>query len=185
MAKGRAFQRGRRGAITHAPATTYLPGQKTGRPTSLTPETTAAFLDALTDLNTYEDACTAAGIGYTTFKQWMRKGRKAKTGEHHDFYVQVVTTLAKAKAGLVKVVAEAGRKDPKYALRVLERRYPAEWGRQLNIDANVHTPPKPKEDPRAKLAARMEAIEARMLGATAPPASPGGTDPTKAPTPTP
>jgi transposase len=58
---------------------------KMARPSKLTPEVTKRLTEAIRAGNYYEAACGYAGIGYSTFRAWMVRGEKAKSGKYREF----------------------------------------------------------------------------------------------------
>lgn len=58
-----------------------------------TPEIQARICERLEAGSTQRDACALAGLGYDTFKLWMRKGRKG-----HEAYVTFHDHIRKAEA---------------------------------------------------------------------------------------
>lgn len=83
---------------------------KMGRPTVLTPELQAKFIEVLKHGNFPEYAAEACGIDRASYYLWMRKG-KAGTPVYCDFYAIVKETRAKSKAALIGAIFNAGLKE--------------------------------------------------------------------------
>lgn len=142
-------------------ATTAPTTGRRGRPSSLSEETTKLFTGALLNLNTIEDAATIAGVDYSTVTRWLAAGKKQARGEYRDFYNAVERAKARAKGLLVTKVIGAARTDPAMALKVLERRYPAEWGATRKVELEDKTPPQ-KRDIRNRVEAALDQIAQRL-----------------------
>ena len=106
-----------------------------GRPSKLTPEVTKRLTEAIRAGNYYEAACGYAGIGYSTFRAWMVRGEKAKSGKYREFVEAITRAEYEAE---VRIVAQWQKHMPEdyRAIRdFLERRYPDRWGRKrLDIE---------------------------------------------------
>ena len=81
-----------------------------GRPSKLTPEAQAAIVEAVLHGCTYSDAAEAAGVWYTTFNDWMLKGKDAKSGQYHDFYEAVNKANAECAKNFTRVIQSAAAK---------------------------------------------------------------------------
>ena len=103
---------------------------KGGRPSKLTEEVKNKLLDALKMGNYYDAACAYAGIHYYTFRLWMAKGEKAKSGEFFEFFEAVKEAENEAEARTVLLWQKAIPKDWRAAQAFLERRYPERWGKK-------------------------------------------------------
>jgi len=105
---------------------------KIGRPSKLTPETVKKLCDAIRMGATYALACNYAGISYTLYREWMKKGEAAKSGKFFDFLNAIKEAEGKAAVGwLAKIEAAANDGAWQAAAWKLERRYPGMYGRQL------------------------------------------------------
>ena len=74
---------------------------KMGRPSKLTPEVQERICQAIRAGNYYEAACAYAGIGYSTFRVWMIKGEKAKSGKYREFLEAVTRAEHEAEVRMV------------------------------------------------------------------------------------
>jgi transposase len=151
------------GGPTHSPTTRRRGGK--GRPSSLTPETIQVIERVLLNLGSYDDAAIAAGIHPRTFDRWKQQGERdalaGRKNEYVDFYHRVVDANRKIKAILTGRVLSS--RDPKMALKILERRWSTEWGLKQQIDLKDVTPA--KASPRQKFEARLKAMEERQAAA--------------------
>jgi hypothetical protein len=95
-----------------------------GRRTKYTPETVDRILQAIRLGATYQLACDYAGIGVTTFHEWIN----AKP----EFAQQVKEAEGKGALGwLAKIEQAATDGNWQAAAWKLERRYPREYGRSV------------------------------------------------------
>ena len=105
------------------------------RPSKLTPEVQEKICNAIRAGNYYEAACGYAGIGYSTFRVWMIKGEKAKTGKYREFMDAVMRAEYEAEARMVAQWQKHMPEDYRAIRDFLERRYPDRWGRKnLSIE---------------------------------------------------
>ncbi len=102
----------------------------TGRPTKLTPAVQRKLCKALADGNTRTDAARIAGIGLTTFKVWMIRGKKHKTGIFRAFRAAIKEAESKASSSMVGKIRKAANEQWQAAAWWLERRRPEDFGRK-------------------------------------------------------
>ena len=57
--------------------------------TKLTPELSAKFCEAIAKGHSREGACGAVDISYQTYRNWYKKGEKAKSGKFKQFKCDV------------------------------------------------------------------------------------------------
>lgn len=109
-----------------------------GQPTKLTPKTKETLFQALLGGCTIKDACLYAQISVSTYESWMKRAEKDKAAGKDSQYVQFMEEAMRvrdqAKPRLEMILAKAAETDPRIALAILERRYPAEWGRRQFIE---------------------------------------------------
>jgi hypothetical protein len=110
------------------------------RPTkcSLDVQTTLVF--ALAEGATIEHACDYAGIGTTTYHEWMQRGA---AGEPE--FAEFAATVTRARGrGIITDLATISKAvlagDWKAAAWRLEHRYPAEYGKKLKISGDADNP---------------------------------------------
>jgi transposase len=108
--------------------TLTMPKRKIGRPVKLTPEIRGRLCEALRDGNYYEAACAKAGVHYGSFRNWMRKGRRAKSGEFFEFFKAVREAEADAETAVVQQWRSQIPENWQAARDFLARRFPDRWG---------------------------------------------------------
>ena len=108
------------------------------RPTKLNDFTHNAIIEALKIGATYKDAAGAAGVDYTTFLNWMERGRNAKSGKFFEFFNESEQAQAEARLKYTKTIASAAAKgDWRAAESFLKRRDPENWGDKQAVDLNA------------------------------------------------
>jgi hypothetical protein len=126
--------------------------EKVGRPAKFTPERQERILDAIRAGNYVETAALAAGIGKSTFYEWVER--------FPDFADAVQKARAEAETRYVAVIEKASTTSWQAAAWWLERSAPSRWGRQTHAhgrDDPVKPPPLP-EGPRVRTAERLAAL---------------------------
>ena len=113
-----------------------------GRPTKFTDKVKEDIIRSLKAGSYVEPACVAAGIDYSTFRQWMNRGEGthqtlAKTQEYSDFYESVTRAIAEGEVNLVKQIKVASAKDWRAAAWALERRHSDRWANTQRIQVEV------------------------------------------------
>ncbi len=105
------------------------------RPSKLTPEVTKRLTEAIRAGNYYEAACGYAGIGYSTFRAWMVRGEKAKSGKYREFVEAIKKAEHEAEVRMVAMWQKHMPENWQAIATFLERRYPDRWGRKrLDIE---------------------------------------------------
>lgn len=113
------------------------PRRRPGRPSKLTPEVKERLLQAIRAGNYYDTACAYASIDYSTFRRWITRGEKARSGMYHDFCEAVKKAEYEAEARLVAQWQQHMPGDWKAIATFLERRHPDKWGRRDRVKAEV------------------------------------------------
>lgn len=102
------------------------------RPTILTPEIQEIIVKALHLGATHRLAGLAAGIGESTFYTWMALGRDTGASPYLEFLNAVKIAEGAGAVECLEKLAVASRDGNwQAAAWVLERRYPAEYGRTV------------------------------------------------------
>lgn len=119
-----------------------------GRPAKLLDESTAkTVLDALSVGCSIRTACEAAGLGRTTFKVWMLKGKAASDDPTNEPYQAFRAGVKKARAEgekrALEIIRDAMPTTWTAAAWYLERSNPARWGKVDRLKANVHSTGQP------------------------------------------
>lgn len=107
---------------------------RAGRKSKYTPEVLRAVCDAIREGNTQQDSAALAGIGVSTFHEWMAKYPEFAEGvekAHADFKRANVAAIRAAgvrpqKDGTLKGQWQANA-------WLLERKYPDEYGQRVTI----------------------------------------------------
>jgi len=107
---------------------------KMARPSKLTPEITKRLTEAIRAGNYYEAACGFAGIHYSTFRKWMIKGEKAKSGKYREFFEAVTRAEYEAEVRMVAQWQKHMPEDYRAIRDFLERRHPERWGQKKRGD---------------------------------------------------
>jgi hypothetical protein len=96
-------------------------------------------------------ACELAGVSRSTFYDWLKRGRAAKSGKFRKFALDVEQAKATAESKLVAQIAAAAtdptKPDVKAAMWLLERSKPERWARP-GVAARPTVAP-PPQDPAA------------------------------------
>ncbi len=102
-----------------------------GRPSKLTPDVQARFVQAITLGATYEIACKYAGIVIDTYYRWRKMGEE-RAGPHREFVEALERAEGTAAIGwLAKIEKAASDGAWQPAAWKLERRYPHAYGRTV------------------------------------------------------
>lgn len=107
-----------------------------GRPTKLTPEVQERICQAIRAGNYYESACAYAGIAYSTFREWMVKGEKAKSGKYREFMEAIKKAEYEAEVRMVAMWQKHMPDNWQAIATFLERRYPDRWGKKDQMNLN-------------------------------------------------
>jgi transposase len=108
------------------------------RPTKLSPDLQKAIVDAIRAGNYMETAAAFAGVAKQTFYNWLRRGRRARSGRYREFVDAVKKALAEAEVRDLEVIRQAAtgtgpfEENPQWQAAAwrLERRNPKRWGRK-------------------------------------------------------
>jgi hypothetical protein len=110
------------------------------RPTKLTPAIRDGIVEAVELGATWEAAAQSTGIGVSTLREWRRRG---EVGE--EPFVALLADLQKAEGAsiarslrVIRQAADGGQWQA--AAWLLERRYPADYGRRSENRVEVSTP---------------------------------------------
>lgn len=102
-----------------------------GRPSKLTEATIRRLEQAIRLGATYAQACTYAGIGYSTFREWMNAGKRARRGRARELVERIERAEAEAAIALLAKIEQAANNGTwQAAAWKLERRYPEAYGRR-------------------------------------------------------
>jgi hypothetical protein len=98
-----------------------------GRPSKLTPERQETICRILADGITRIEAAVGAGIDYSTFRAWVRRGRKQDRGQYRSF-VEAVNEAesAAAREHLATIRKAASERDEVTVKEIQVREPPSE-----------------------------------------------------------
>lgn len=89
---------------------------------------------------TYELAAQYGGVAYNTFNEWMKRGQEETEGEFTEFHEAIKSAEGQAAVKWLRVIEKAGRESWQAMAWKLERRYPHDYGRQVQ-EHTVDLPP--------------------------------------------
>jgi hypothetical protein len=114
-----------------------------GAPCKLSEDRQAKIIMAIEHGAYYKQAAEFAGIDYTTFNNWMKRGENAEEGtEYFNFFHAVKEAEGKAAVGnLMLITLAAQNGNWQAAAWKLERRYPEEYAKRMEIKAPVEDRP--------------------------------------------
>lgn len=98
-----------------------------GRPSKFTANTRRRIIEAVASGNYYEAACQYAGVDYSTFRRWVEKGEKARSGEYKDFCEALRQAEATAEVRVVAQWQTAMPNDWRACAEFLTRRFSDRW----------------------------------------------------------
>ncbi len=103
-----------------------------GRPTKLTPDVQKRITDGIRLGMTLEHAANFGGISYYTLTKWRKRGEEQKSGIYRDFVEALEEANGQAVAALLAKVQKAANNDDwRAATWILERRWPEDYGKQV------------------------------------------------------
>jgi transposase-like protein len=114
-----------------------------GRPTKLVQPVVRELLAALEDGLFYEQACSIAGVNYTTVRAWIRQAEAdIKAGDatvYVTFLYFMEVTLARVERSAAKEWQAQFKDDWRAARDFLERRFPDRWApkNELNVKGHI------------------------------------------------
>lgn len=120
------------------PKSVYIPkksAKKPGRPTLLNPSRQATLLRAIEEGLPLKEAAEIAGISYDTLNHWTNRGqRESAPPEYRQFCQLLRRSQAVAMQVNVSAIREAAKRDWRAAAWILERRFPADFARQQQVE---------------------------------------------------
>lgn len=107
----------------------------------LTPELSKKFCEALAKGHSLEGACGYVNINFQTYRNWYKRGEKAKSGKYKQFKCDVDAAHDKATQLVESVIIENLIDNPKDAKWWLTKRRPNTYGdrtyNETKLDADV------------------------------------------------
>lgn len=112
-----------------------------GRPTKFTDEAQDLFITAVNAGVPIEVAAQYAGFGRASMFRYLR----GSSPKHLEFRRRYLRALSALQIRLAGTVLQAANTDPRWAMEVLQRRWPEHWGRgridDLGGDPSERTTP--------------------------------------------
>jgi hypothetical protein len=99
----------------------------TGRPSALTPEVQRQVCNALASGNTRHDAAEYAGVGDSTLRAWLARGRRQRRGKFWELLRAVKKAEADAVVRNVTILQKAATTSWQAAAWWLERKCDEDW----------------------------------------------------------
>lgn len=110
-----------------------------GRKTKLTKELIKEAEKLMRIGNYTETVCQFLGIHKSTWYKWMAEGEKARSGLKREFFDAIRKAESTAEIRNVqKIQAAVEEGDANLALKFLERKFPARWGRKDQVSADIN-----------------------------------------------
>lgn len=106
------------------------------------------IVDAIRNGMWIETAAAFAGISKQTFYNWLKEGRRQKSGQKRDFLDAIERALAECEYQDLKKITQAADEGIWQAAKFrLERRFPQRWGdpNKSNIEV-IYSGPEVKEN---------------------------------------
>ena len=123
------------------------------RPSKLTSEVEARIVEAVELGATWERAADAAGIGASTLREWRQRG-EADEAPFAAFVAALKRAEGDGVARALRTIRQAAESGTwQAAAWLLERRYPADYGRRVESRVDVST-----SSPQSEVAALLERI---------------------------
>lgn len=112
-----------------------------------------------------QDACDVVGIHFSTLREWELRGEDGQE-PFVGFAADMEAARANKKTYLVGLLHKAADDDWKAGAWLLERRYPAEYGRRLGVAAEVEHKAEPQDLSRLSVEElrQLSAIQAKLKG---------------------
>lgn len=96
-------------------------------------------IEAIRKGNYYEPACKAAGIDYSTFRDWLKKGEEDQKGPFFQFSQEVQKAEAEAELEIVQMWKDQMPQSWQAARDFLARRNPERWANHEKLDLKAET----------------------------------------------
>lgn len=101
------------------------------------------LLDNLRDGLTVEASCAQAGIGKTTYYEWLKA-----SGEDGEWTREVDAAITYSEAVILSKIKQTAelKEDWRGWAWILERRFPQRWGAKRELEVNVNNPHKQSDE---------------------------------------
>jgi transposase len=107
---------------------------KPGRPTVLNPKLEAELLRLLSDAVSRRTACIRCGIGLSTFRDWMAKGKAEPQSEWGRFRHKVREAEAEAEIEVVRHIQEKALENAWLGMEWLKLRHPKRFNPKTKVE---------------------------------------------------
>ena len=110
-------------------------------PTKLTPSLQTKICDVVRAGSAPESAAVFAGICSKTYKRWMERGRRSRSGPYRAFARAIEKAERDCEVALASIVRKgAANGDIRAARFILERRFRERWGKldKVEVSGEVH-----------------------------------------------
>ena len=109
--------------------------RRAGQPTKISDALVAKVCELIEEGNFIDTAAVCAGISYGTYYNWIKWGDKNhqdfKGGAYENFFKAVKSAERKGEHFIFQCLFDAGPKEWVKFAWILERRFPAKWGRRF------------------------------------------------------
>ena len=105
----------------------------TGRPSALTPDVQRRVCEAVAAGNTRHDSAEYAGIGESTLRAWLAKGKHQRRGTYRALLAAVKKAEADAVVRNVAIIQKAAATSWQAAAWWLERKRDADWSQSRGL----------------------------------------------------
>ncbi len=107
-----------------------------GQPTKLTPKVQETILQSIRNGAYIVQACVAAGVGESTFYDWVKWGNEGRS-PYSEFSEALKEAEATIENEMAAVIVNAAR-DKAFLPAIIfnERRFSRRWGRTVQIEAD-------------------------------------------------
>lgn len=110
---------------------------KAGRHSKLTPEVQKKIVSAIRAGNYAQVAAKYAGIGESTYYNWLQRGRDENKGIYREFLEAVKRAESEAEVRTVALIHRHMEGSWQAAMTYLERKFPDRWGRTNRLKVEV------------------------------------------------
>lgn len=108
-----------------------------GRHSKLTPEVQDRLIKALTAGATIKDSCDYAGIGVSTFHQWIKVGESGRHNQFTEFGEAVKKARSAGRIESIALIRQAAKSNWQAAAWFLERSDPENWARRTKVEIDL------------------------------------------------
>lgn len=111
--------------------------------TKLNQQRQTTIIEALKKGNYKETAAAAAGIGESTFYNWLQRGDREKEQGETTIYTEFLEAIKKAEAEAemhnIALIRDAAPTNWQAAAWLEERKHPQRWGKRVQHTADITT----------------------------------------------